>query len=136
MPRRKIVKKVAQEPTTCAPMDHFVRQYNEERAEIVSLVRDVHADMQWLKSGIRVNGSAGLEPVLKDLHQRGQDNASAIGELKEITHDLRLRRQAQKAIAAWMGAHPRLRVLVDEGWKKAVMIVLALLAAYFGLAEL
>ena len=97
------------------------------------VLMDIHRDVKYITEEIAVNGSRGLEAVLRDNYTRTHNNAQAIGELKELTHNLRVNRQLRLATTDWMNAHPRIAKLINTSEKKVAWMIVAAVASYFGI---
>lgn len=91
--------------------------------------------VMWLNEEISVNGSRGLENVLRNNYESNLRNAASIAELKELTHSLKVNRNLRKALNAWIKTHPTLARVADTGFKKLAWFILATIAGYLGYAE-
>jgi hypothetical protein len=121
-------------PDKCDLHSDEIRALNEGALKSHSLLEEIRSDLKWIKDDISVNGSKGLQNVLKDNYQRTEENSNSIGELKELTHNLRVNKQVRQAADAWMAAHPRLAVLMDTAGKKAFWLIIAAVGTYFGIS--
>ena len=120
----------------CGVHDSAIRQLQEKHLETHSVLESIRDDMKWIRHGVSVNGSSGLENILRDQHELGKKHTEAITELREITAPARASRQLSKAWGKWVEAHPTLSRFVNSATKRAVWLILSAVAGYFGLAEL
>lgn len=120
----------------CALHEEAIRKLEENHLESHSLLQEIHADIRWIKDGVMVNGSMGLENVMRDQYERTAANSAAIGELKELTHNLKVNKQVRQAMDAWMGAHPTMARMMNTTAKKVGWVILTGAAAYLGIEVL
>ena len=92
--------------------------------------------IRYLTDEISVNGSKGLENVLRDNHTGNIRNAAAIAELKELTNGLKVNRQLRRAWEAWLSSHPVFAKATNTAAKRAGWFIVMSIAGYFGYAEL
>lgn len=120
----------------CVAHDQSIRLLQEQHLETHSMLKEIHGDMQWIRKGVSVNGSRGLENILRDQHELSKKHTVAIAELREVTAPARASRQLSKAWGKWVEAHPTLSKLVNSATKRAVWVILSAVAGYFGIAEI
>ena len=110
---------------------------NEQMQKDIARIAKV---MDWLENGISVNGSKGLEPILRDQHQKQIEHGKAIDANNKAIEDLmiatqaeRSRRKLLKAANEYLSARPGLKVLLGAIGTLVLTIIGAILKHYFHL---
>lgn len=104
------------------------------------MVVQAASDVDWIKNGIRVNGSAGLEPILRenDRHLKAQDEAikeikPKVVEVYDATTKIRSKFMFVRALKAYVDTRPFLKKVSDMVISK-ILVRLAAVALWVLLA--
>ena len=100
--------------------------------QIHGTVKQTAEDIDWIKNGIRVNGSSGVENILKEQHNFQIEQQTAIQELKpkvhevyEVTNKLRSRFKFIRALKDFVNERPVLKKLSETLIGKVVTQIVA-----------
>ena len=98
------------------------------------LLTSIADSLDFVVNRVAVNGSRGLQNVMRDQHENIRANRIDIKELKVLTHEAKVNRQMSKAWQEWMAVHPIMRKLIGTGRRAfftATGTILALLIANY-----
>lgn len=84
-------------------------------------VKQTATDVDWIKNGIRVNGSAGLQNILREQHEVIKDLRPKVGEVYEVTAKLRSRFKFIRALRDFVNERPVLKKLSETIIGKVVI---------------
>lgn len=100
------------------------------------MLEEIRDDVKFLRDEIRVNGSTGMENILKDhqTHFKKLDEKMIL--INDCTQQLQSKRKLQKAIGEYFFGHPRLAIVASfiTSWKFFVLLILGILLL-FGIIE-
>ena len=112
-------------------MSEIQRKMDENQVLLTSIADS----LDFVVNRVAVNGSTGLQNVMRDQHEAIKANRVDIKELKVLTHEAKVNRQLHKAWSDWMGAHPMVARLIGTG-KRAFFtallgVMIILFTSYF-----
>jgi len=111
-------------------MSEIQRKMDENQVLLISIADS----LDFVVNRVAVNGSTGLQNVMRDQHEAIKANRHDIGELKVLTHEAKVNRQMKKMWGEWMAVHPIVRRLIGTGKRAfftATGTILALLIANY-----
>ena len=111
-------------------MSEIQRKMDENQVLLTSIADS----LDFVVNRVAVNGSTGLQNVMRDQHENIRANRLDIKELKVLTHEAKVNHQMSKAWQEWMAVHPITRRLIGTGRRAfftATGTILALLIANY-----
>jgi hypothetical protein len=108
----------------------------KQKIKAKDVLVEIRNDVRFLRDEITVNGSKGMENILKDHESHFKRLDERIILINDCTQHLQSKRKLQKVMAEYFFDRPRLAVAYSfiTSWKCFVLILLILLLV-FGIIE-